>query len=82
MISEFKSNLLVKTKNNLLINEDDINALKKYDINVDDYKTINELLYKIDDIINNEDLESDEIEELDYIANTLQERNYYMNFKK
>lgn len=78
MIEEF----LVKTKNNLLISEKDISTLKKYDINVDEYKTINELLYKIDDVLNNEDLSIDEEEELDYIASNLQERNYYLNTNK
>ena len=74
--------LLVKTKNNLLISQKDINILKYYNIDVDNYKTINELLYAIDNILNNEDLDSDEEEELDYIASTLQERNYYLNFNK
>ena len=73
---------LTKTKNNLLISESDINKLKKYDINVDDYKTINELLYKIDEVLNNEDLDSEEADELDYIASILQERNYYLNVNK
>ena len=44
---------LVKTKNNLLINENDIATLKKYDIDVDNYKSIDELLFIIDDILNN-----------------------------
>ena len=75
-------NFLVKTKNNLLINENDIVVLKKYDIDVDQYKTINELIFKIDDILNNEDLSSEEMDELDYIASTLQERNYYLKVNK
>ena len=78
MMEEF----LVKTKNNLLISQNDINILKKYDIEVDSFKTINELLYVIDDILNNFDLSNEEMDELDYIANTLQERNYYFNTNK
>ncbi len=74
--------LLIKTKNNLLISQKDKNTLKYYNIDVDNYKTINELLYAIDNILDNEDLDSDEEDELDYIANTLQERNYYLNFNK
>ena len=74
--------LLVKTKNNLLISQNDINTLKKYEIDVNKYTTINELIFRIEDIINNEDLSSDEIDELDYISETLQERNYYMNTNK
>ena len=74
--------LLVKTKNDLLISQNDINTLKKYEIDVDKYMTINELIFCIEDIINNEDLSSDEMDELDYISQTLQERNYYLNTNK
>ena len=74
--------LLIKTANNLLISQKDKNTLKYYNIDVDKYKTINELLYAIDNVLDNEDLDPDEEEELDYIANTLQERNYYLNFNK
>ena len=82
MTFKFKSNFLKSTKHNLLINEEDIVTLEKYDIFVDDYKTINELIYKIEDIIANEDLLDEEIDELDYISSTLQERNYYQNKNK
>ena len=74
--------LLIKTKNNLLISQKDKNTLQYYGIDVDNYKTINELLLAIDNILDNEDLDSDEEDELDYIANTLQERNYYLNYNK
>lgn len=77
-----KPSFLKKTKNGLLINESDIETLKKYDIDVDKYKDINSLLYAIDNFINDSDIDTEELEELDYIANTLQERNYYMNYKK
>jgi hypothetical protein len=77
-----KEEFLIKTKNNLLISQKDKETLKYYGIDVDNYKTLNELLYAIDNILDNEDLDSDEEEELDYIANTLQERNYYLNFNK
>ena len=76
-----KPSFLKKTKGGLLINEDDINTLKKYDIDVDKYKDVNALLYDIDNILN--DLEDiDEEQELDYIASTIQERNYYLNYRK
>ena len=79
---KLKSNFLKKTKYNLLINEDDINTLKKYDIDVDIFKSINELIYKIEDTIINEEMDEEEKDELDYIASTLQERNYYLNTNK
>ena len=74
--------LLTKTNNDILISQNDINTLKKYEIDVNKYKTINELIFAIEDIINNEDLSSDEMNELDFISETLQERNYYMNTNK
>lgn len=74
--------LLTKTKHDLLISQNDIETLKKYEIDVNEYTTINELIYRIEDIISNEDLSSEEIDELDYISETLQERNYYMNTNK
>ena len=74
--------LLTKTKNNLLISEKDINTLKKYNIDANIYKTINELLYDIDNIINSGELDDEEADELDFIAQTLQERNYYQNYNK
>ena len=74
--------LLSKTKHNLLISQNDIETLKKYEIDVDEYTTINELIFRIEDIINNEDLSNEEIDELDFISETLQERNYYMNTNK
>ena len=74
--------LLIKTKNNLLISQKDKDTLMYYNINVDNYKTINELLYAIDNILDNEDLDSEEQDELDFIASNLQERNYYLNYNK
>ena len=74
--------LLIKTKNNLLISQKDMNTLKYYNIDVNEFKTINELLLAIDNILDNEELDADEEDELDYIANTLQERNYYLNYNK
>lgn len=77
-----KYDLLKNINNKFLINESDINVLKKYNIDVTSMTSINELLYKIDIIINDEELSSEEYDELDYIASNLQERNYYQNTNK
>ena len=74
--------LLTKTKNNIFISKNDINILSKYGIYVNEFKTINELIFNIEDIINNEDLSNEELDELDYISEILQERNYYQNTNK
>ena len=77
-----KPDFLKETKKGLLINESDIETLKKYDIDVDNYSTLTEVIFKIDEVIENSDLDDEELDELDYIAMTMQERNYYKNFNK
>lgn len=74
--------MLKKVNDNILISDGDISTLKKYDIIVNKYSTIQELLFKIDQILNDEELSDEEYDELDYIANNLQERNYYKNTNK
>jgi len=76
------NDLLVKTKHDLLLNSSDIAVLTKYDINCDEFTTIAELTYAINDILNNEDLTDDEYNDLDYIITKLEERNYYLNTNK
>ncbi len=61
--------------NNILIKDSEIRILKKYDINVNNYASIEEILFQIDQII--DDLEAEEYDELDYLASNLMERKYY-----
>ncbi len=77
-----KFDMLKQVNGNILINENDISTLKKYDIIVNKYSTIQELLFKIDQILNDDEVSDEEYDELDYIANNLQERNYYKNTNK
>jgi hypothetical protein len=78
MIPDF----LINNKHNILLNKGDIEVLKKYDLNVNKFSSIPELLFKIDEILNDEELTDEEYDELDYIASNLQERNYYQNTNK
>lgn len=77
-----KYDMLKNINNKFLINDSDMEVLKKYGIDVTKSSGINELLYKISEVLNNDDLNDEEYDELDYIANTLQERNYYKNTNK
>lgn len=73
----FNDNKLIKINNNLYLTNNQIDTLKRYQI---DYKTSNslrDLMIKIEDILAYED-----IEELDILLLTLSERNYYENTKK
>ena len=65
---------------NILINDYEKSILLKYNINVLECNSIDEVLLLIDRII--DDLEDEEYDELDYIAGVIAERKYYMETNK
>ena len=69
----------LKKHNNIYISEEQINILKKYDINIENYNNINELIYDIEDCLNNT---YDELDDLEWVSQTLSEYNYYNNINK
>ena len=73
-------NELKKYGKNILINDYEKSILLKYNINVLECNSIDEVLLLIDRII--DDLEDEEYDELDYIASVIAERKYYMETNK
>ena len=71
---------LKKYGTNILINDYEKSILLKYNINVLEFNSIDEVLLLIDRII--DDLEDEEYDELDYIASVIAERKYYMETNK
>ena len=75
---DFENNKLVKINNNLYLTNNQINILKRYNI---DYKTSNsirDLMIKIEYILDYEE----DVEELDTLLIDLQTRQYYENTNK
>lgn len=75
---DFENNKLIKINNNLYLTNNQINILKRYNI---DYKTSNsirDLMIKIEYILDYEE----DIEELDTLLIDLQTRQYYENTNK
>ena len=71
-------NKLVKNKNGLLIRGYIIESLHKYGIDVLTYSSYDEILFKINDFINNTpDLLDEEYDEISAISNELAEIKYY-----
>ena len=70
-------NKLVKNKKGIVLKDYYIDVLRKFDIDIDSCSTYNEILYFIDEIINNEELEDDDYELLDGISQEIAEINYY-----
>jgi hypothetical protein len=81
LISEtINNNSLVKINDNLYLKRYQIDVLDSYHI---DYKTcssVSELLFLIDDILENDEI--DDYDMLAEVADSLQEFNYYHNTNK
>ena len=69
----------MKKHNNIYISDEQIEILNKYNINIDNYKNISELIYDIEECLNNSYYELDD---LDWVSQTLSEYNYYNNTNK
>lgn len=69
----------LKKHNNIYISDEQINILKKYNINIDKYSNLNELVYDIEEYLNDS---YDELEDLEWVSQTLSEYNYYNNTNK
>ena len=72
---------MLKKINNIIIDEADINILKKYDIDIANYKNIRELSLAIERL-DDYSLEQEELDELELILSKLQEIDYYQNYRK
>ena len=71
-------NKLVKNKNGLLLRDYIKESLHKFGINIDTYMSYDEILFKINDFINNTpDLLDEEYDEIMDISNELAEIKYY-----
>ena len=74
---------LKKYGNNIWLNDYELGVLKRIGIDVKMCKTIDEVLLLIDRYLDDEvDLEDEEYDEIDYVANNLSERKYYWGTNK
>ena len=65
-------------KKNIYLSDEDIKILNKYDIEYNNFSNMKELMFYIEDILNNEDVESD----LEDLLIKLSEYNYYFYTNK
>ena len=63
----------LKKRGNIYISDEQNEILKKYNINVESFKTINELIYCIEEMLNN----SSELSDLEWVSATISEFQYY-----
>lgn len=74
---DFDNNKLQKINDNLYLTNNQIEILKKYNIDYEISTSLRDLMIKIENILDYED-----IEELETLLTTLTERNYYENTNK
>ena len=72
---------LKKYGDNIVINDYEISVLNKCNIDVTKCKTITEVLLLIDRYLDDADILDEEYDEIDFVANNLNERLYYMGNK-
>lgn len=71
--------MFLKKVNNIYITQQQIDILKKYEINVDEFNDIKELIYVIEDCLNDS---YDDVDDLEWVSESLAEYNYYHNTNK
>ncbi|MBQ9071671.1 MAG: hypothetical protein IJY25_00740 [Bacilli bacterium] len=69
----------IKKHNNIYITDEQVSILKKYGIVVEKYNNMSELIYDIEEYLNESDGGFDDLE---WVSQTLSEYNYYNNTNK
>lgn len=70
---DFENNKLIKINNNLYLTNNQINILKRYNIDYETSNSLRDLMIKIENILDYEE----DIPELIELLDKLSERNYY-----
>ena len=76
---DFNKRSLKQRKNGIYLSDEQINILEKYNINYLNYTNINELIFYIEDYLNNSYME---LEDLESVSEALSNFNYYNNTNK
>ena len=73
-----ENDFLVKRSNGLLLSNNDVSILERYDINYTSCKSLAELIFMIERYLD----DTDECDELEELSIKLSEFNYYQNTDK
>ena len=74
--------MLVNVNKKLMLDDYEISVLKKYNIDISNCNNLREVTLLVELFMDNYELDSEELDELDYILEKLQERDYYQNTNK
>ena len=75
----YNDKTMIKMRGNgIYLSDNQIEVLKRYDIDYSKYSSLSSLIFEIEEILNNET----DIEDLEEISQRLSELNYYNNTNK
>lgn len=77
---DFKSLQLVDCGNGILLTNREIDILNRYGIEYEKCCSLKEIIYYVEDILNEGG--SEDFEELEYVSSSIAERDYYQNTNK
>lgn len=77
---DFNSLQFANLKNGLLLTNNEIRVLDKYNIDYNNCSSLKEVLSLIDEVLNNEEVM--DFDELDNVSLSIAERDYYQNTNK
>ena len=72
-----ESDYMKRRSNGLYLSDNQIEVLRKYDIHYEKYTNLNSLIFEIEEILNEQ-----ELEDLEEVSSKLAELNYYNNTNK
>ncbi len=78
-IKEISNNIKLNSINNFLLTNYEIEVLNRYSINYNECTSLKDVLFLIDDILNNS---TDEMTDLEEISISIGDRDYYQNTEK
>lgn len=77
---DFSTNHFIDCGNGLMLTNGEISVLKRFGINYLTCGSLKEILYKIDVVLKED--EDEDLDELDLVASSIAERDYYQNTNK
>lgn len=77
---DLEKDMLRDYGNGMLLTENYVEILNRYDIDYKKYSDLNSLIYEIEECLN--DSYGLDVDDLEWLATELSERNYYQNIRK
>jgi hypothetical protein len=78
---DFSSNKLIG-KDNYLLTKREIEILTRNEINYKNFSSYKSLMFEIQEVLDEGYVDSDDVEELEWVLNEISERDYYTNTNK